>query len=79
MRRVIVGLLALVALSFLVSDRGGRAGFVYRSRQDVYRALRRQGKTPAVAAAIANAGRTRAGRSRMGRQAARTRRRRGKR
>lgn len=69
----------MYAVSIKVSDRGGRHGFVYRSRQDVYRALRRQGKTPAVAAAIANAGRSRAGRSAMARRAANTRRRRGKR
>ena len=68
--------LALIAL--LVSDRGGRHGFVYRSRWDVYRALRRQGKSKAAAAAIANAGHTHAQRSRMAKKAARTRRRRGR-
>ena len=36
----------------MVSDAGGRAGFVYASRQDVYRALRRQGKSKKVAAMI---------------------------
>lgn len=57
----------------MVSDAGGRKGFVYKSRQDVYRALRRQGKSKSVAAAIANAGRSKAGRSRMARKAARRR------
>ncbi|MFF2475088.1 hypothetical protein [Streptomyces sp. NPDC058066] len=58
----------------MVSDRGGRYGFVYRSRQTVYRALRRQGASMAKAARISNAGRTHAARSRMARKAARTRR-----
>jgi hypothetical protein len=49
----------------MVSDRGGKHGFVYKSRQDVYKALRREGKSKRVAAAIANAGRTKAGRKRM--------------
>ena len=61
----------------MVSDRGGRAGFVYRSRQDVYKALRRQGASKSKAAHISNAGRTHAARSRMARKAARTRKRRG--
>jgi hypothetical protein len=69
-------LLALIAL--LVSDRGGRFGFVYASRQDVYRALRRKGKSKSTAAAIANAGRSHGGRSAMSRKAARSRRRRGR-
>lgn len=57
----------------MVSDAGGKKGFVYKNRQDVYRALRRAGKSQAVAAAIANAGHTKAGRSKMSRKAARTR------
>ncbi|MFG3170582.1 hypothetical protein [Streptomyces sp. NPDC048200] len=57
----------------MVSDRGGRAGFVYRSRQSVYRALRRKGLTKTRAAEISNAGRTHGQRSRMSRKAARTR------
>lgn len=61
----------------MVSARGGRHGFVYRSRHRAYRALRRQGKSKSTAARIANAGRRFAGRSRMARKAARTRRRRG--
>lgn len=60
----------------MVSDRGGRFGYVIRSRQDVYRALRRKGKSKKVAAMISNAGRTKAGRKIMARKAARTRKRR---
>jgi hypothetical protein len=62
----------------MVSDRGGKYGYVVRSRQNVYRALRRHGKSKSVAAAIANAGRYRSGRHRMAVKAARTRRRRGR-
>lgn len=69
-------ILRLAWYLLLVSDRGGKHGFVYRSRWDTYRALRRQGKSKSVAAAIANGGRTRAGRSAMARKAARTRKRR---
>jgi hypothetical protein len=54
----------------MVSDRGGRYGFVYRSRQNVYRALRRKGMSKTKAARISNAGRTRAARSRMARKGA---------
>lgn len=57
----------------MVSDRGGRYGFVYRARQNVYRALRRQGASKAKAARISNAGRTHVARSRMARKGARTR------
>lgn len=64
----------------MVSARGGKHGFVYRSRHDTYRALRRKrGKTQRSAARISNAGRTFAQRSRMAKKAARTRRRRGRR
>jgi hypothetical protein len=59
----------------MVSARGGRWGFVYRSRQDTYRALRREGASKSKAARTSNAGRTFTGRSRMARKAARTRRR----
>lgn len=63
----------------MVSDRGGKYGYVVKSRQRVYRALRRKrGMTKGMAAAIANAGRLRTGRSRMAKKAARTRRRRGR-
>lgn len=57
----------------MVSSKGGKFGFVYKSRQNVYRALRREGKSKKIAAMIANAGRTAAARSRMARKAARTR------
>ncbi len=57
----------------MVSDRGGKYGFVYKSRQRVYLALRRKGKSKTNAAQIANAGRTHVARSRMAKKAARTR------
>jgi hypothetical protein len=57
----------------MVSSRGGKYGFVYKSRQDVYRALRRKGKSKKLAAQIANAGITHGKRSRMAKKAARTR------
>lgn len=58
----------------MVSDRGGKYGFVYRSRHRAYKAIRRKGKSKSTAAAISNAGRTFAQRSRMAKKAARTRR-----
>ena len=64
----------VVEVVAMVSDRGGRYGFVYKSRQDVYRALRRHGMAKRRAAQISNAGRTYVQRSRMARKAARTRR-----
>jgi hypothetical protein len=57
----------------MVSSKGGKAGFVYPDRQDVYRALRRKGKSKKLSAQIANAGHTKSGRKRMARKAARTR------
>lgn len=57
----------------MVSSAGGRKGFVYKSRQSVYKALRRKGKSERVAAMISNAGLTHAQRSAMSRRAARTR------
>lgn len=63
----------------MVSARGGKHGFVYRSRHRAYRSMRRKGKTKRSAARISNAGRTFPQRSRMARKAARTRRRRGRR
>lgn len=57
----------------MVSSRGGRYGFVYKTRQRVYKALRRQGASKAKAARISNAGLTFPQRSRMARKAARTR------
>ena len=62
----------------MVSARGGKHGYVVRSRHDVYRALRRQGMSKAKAAAIANAGATKAARSAMSRRGAATRRTRGR-
>lgn len=57
----------------MVSAKGGKFGFVYKSRQNVYRALRREGKSKETAARIANAGRSAGQRSRMAKKAARTR------
>lgn len=62
----------------MVSARGGKYGFVYRSRQDTYRALRRKGKSKRVAAMISNRGDTHGERSTMARKGARTRKRRGR-
>lgn len=61
----------------MVSDRGGRYGFVYATRQRVYKALRRKGASKSKAARISNAGRTHVQRVRMSRKAARTRKMRG--
>jgi hypothetical protein len=61
----------------MVSSKGGKWGFVYKSRQKVYKALRRAGHTKKSAAQIANAGKTGGQRSRMAKKAARTRKRRG--
>ena len=61
----------------MVSSRGGKYGFVYKNRQNVYRALRRQGMSKSKAAQIANAGRTHGQRSIMARKAAKTRKARG--
>jgi hypothetical protein len=58
----------------MVSDRGGRAGFVYRSRHSAYRVLRRKGASKEKAARISNGGRLFTGRSRMARKGWRTRR-----
>lgn len=58
----------------MVSDRGGRYGYVRKSRQNVYKALRRKGMSKTKAAKIANAGVSAGARSRMARRAARTRR-----
>lgn len=62
----------------MVSSRGGKYGFVYRSRHSAYRALRRKGKSKKIAAMIANRGNTKRERSAMARKAARTRKRRGR-
>lgn len=64
----------------MVSDKGGKKGFVYRTRHKAYRGIRKATSlTREAAARIANAGRTRAGRSAMAKKAAATRRRRGRR
>lgn len=57
----------------MVSDRGGKYGYVVKSRQAVYLDLIEEGKSQKTAAKIANAGRTRIGRSLMARKAASTR------
>ncbi|MFI1166551.1 hypothetical protein ACH4UM_23845 [Streptomyces sp. NPDC020801] len=57
----------------MVSSRGGKFGFVYRSRFSAYRALRRKGMSKTRAAEISNAGRSFPQRSIMARKAARTR------
>lgn len=62
----------------MVSDRGGRWGFVYRNRFKVYRALRRKGMSKTRAAEISNAGRSFPQRSAMARKAAKTRQARGR-
>jgi hypothetical protein len=76
MRRLLLGVVLVVA-ALHVSSRGGKYGYVARSRHSVYRALRRQGKSKTAAARIANAGGSHAQRSAMSRKAARTRKRRG--
>lgn len=63
----------ILLAGLLVSDRGGKYGFVYKSRQRVYKALRRKGMPKSMAAAISNGGRFHPQRSRMARKAARTR------
>lgn len=62
----------------MVSSRGGKYGYVCKGRHDVYRALRRQGKSKRIAAAIANKGCKKPGRKSMARKAARTRKARGR-
>lgn len=62
----------------MVSSRGGKFGYVTKTRQSAYRALRRKGMTKKVAAMIANRGDTHAERSMMARKAAKTRKRRGR-
>lgn len=57
----------------MVSAKGGRKGYVTRTRQKVYKALRRRGLSKTAAAKIANRGDTHAERSAMARKAAATR------
>jgi hypothetical protein len=54
----------------VVSARGGKYGFVYKSRQNVYRELRGKGMSKKSAARISNAGKTHAARSAMSRKGA---------
>lgn len=54
----------------MVSARGGKYGFVYPSRQNVYRKLRSKHMSKSKAARIANAGRTHGQRSAMARKGA---------
>jgi hypothetical protein len=62
----------------MVSDKGGKAGFVFKTRQAVYLALRREGKSKKVAAKIANGGRTHIQRVAMAKKAVQTRKGRGR-
>lgn len=62
----------------MVSARGGKYGYVARTRQRTYRALRaKRGMSKKLAAMISNAGLTHAARVRMAKKAARTRKMRG--
>ena len=63
----------------MVSSRGGKYGFVYKSRQNVYRALRRKGMTKKAAARISNGGRFHAQRVAMSRKGAAKRKAKGRR
>lgn len=60
----------------MVSDKGGKFGFVYKNRQSVYLKLVSKGMSQGKAARIANKGHTKSGRKAMARSAARTRKRR---
>lgn len=62
----------------MVSDKGGKKGFVFRNRWKAYRGMARTGMPKKLRAMISNAGRTHADRVRMARKAARTRKRRGR-
>jgi hypothetical protein len=61
----------------MVSDKGGRKGYVVRTRWKAYRGMAKTGLPKKLRAMIANAGRTHAARSRMAKKGARTRRMRG--
>jgi hypothetical protein len=54
----------------MVSAKGGKFGFVYKSRQKVYRKLRSKGMSKKSAARISNAGKTHVARSAMSRKGA---------
>lgn len=58
----------------MVSDAGGKAGYVPATRWNAYNHLRAKGMSKSKAAAIANAGRSKSGRRAMARKGARTRR-----
>lgn len=75
----VTGLFLARTIGGMVSSRGGKYGFVYRSRHKAYRALRRKGLPKKIAAMISNAGRTFPQRSIMARKAAQTRRLKGRR
>lgn len=62
----------------MVSAKGGKYGFVARSRQRVYKALRKRGYSKEKSARIANAGVTAVQRSSLAKKAAKTRKRRKK-
>lgn len=57
----------------MVSDAGGKKGFVYRDRQAVYLKLVAKGMSQKEAASIANKGESKSGRKQMAHKAARTR------
>lgn len=59
----------------MVSSKGGRYGFVYKSRHKAYRKMRAKGMSKTQAAKIANSGRTFAQRSAMAKKGWRKRRR----
>lgn len=60
----------------MVSDKGGKHGFVYKSRQKAYRKMRAKGMSKSKAARIANSGRSFAQRSAMAKKGWRKRKRR---
>jgi hypothetical protein len=73
------GIEEVIKESWFPTEAGNTASFeVYKTRQQVYKALRRKGASKSKAAQISNAGRTRAQRSVMARKAARTRQARGR-
>jgi len=57
----------------MVSSAGGKKGYVTKSRQSAYKALRAEGNSKSKSAAIANEGVTKTGRKAMAKKAARTR------
>lgn len=57
---------------------GNRLRSIAKSRRKVYERLKGKGMPKSIAAAIANAGKSKSGRSAMAKKAARTRKRRGR-